>query len=215
MMDPVFIVSRIAERTGLDEQASGEALRVTLAALGDVLTDDEVECLASAIGGSVGRTVRERARESTLPIASGLSERVAELAHTSISRAHEETLVVCGALAEAIGPESLAEVQSTLPPSIANYFVAREHAHPAPAPRVPGSGHTLATGRVGSAHPLSESRPPEKGHAHSVARSDEPHAESQVATSHGLTQERVGESLAEGRPGSSRPLHGATDRGKP
>ena len=52
---------------------------------------------------------------------------------------------------------------------------------------------------------MSEARP-ETAHAESVARSDDPHADTRLSSSQGMTQERRGETLAEGRPGSDRPV---------
>jgi hypothetical protein len=43
-------------------------------------------------------------------------------------------------------------------------------------------------------------------HAHSVARSENPHADTKLSSSPGLTQERLGDSLAEARPGPAHPV---------
>jgi len=45
-------------------------------------------------------------------------------------------------------------------------------------------------------------------HRHSVARSDDPHADSKLSSARGLRQEREQRTLASGRPGSRRPLSG-------
>jgi len=41
---------------------------------------------------------------------------------------------------------------------------------------------------------------------HSVVRASNPHGDTKVSSAHGLTQEQLGETLAEGHPGSSRPI---------
>jgi hypothetical protein len=67
--------------------------------------------------------------------------------------------------------------------------------------------NTLASGRPGSRHPISDARP-NRAHAHSVARSDNPHGDTKLSSSHGFTQERENETLADGRPGPKRTLSG-------
>ena len=57
---------------------------------------------------------------------------------------------------------------------------------------------TLATGRAGSAHPLCDASAP-AGQTHSVACNPSPHADTKLSTSSGLTQDRLRETLAEGR----------------
>lgn len=99
-------------------------------------------------------------------------------------------------------------MQAHFPALYAELFAPRPRAGE-PPPHVhraqPSVGATLATGRPGSLHPLSEGRP-DQGHSHSVARSASPHEDTKLSTSRGSTQERLGETLAEGRPGPSRPL---------
>ncbi|HVK68207.1 MAG TPA: DUF2267 domain-containing protein, partial [Polyangium sp.] len=68
-----------------------------------------------------------------------------------------------------------------------------------------GKGKTLATGRAGSQTPLSEARP-ERAHGESVVRAENPHGETKLSSSRGLTQEREQETLAEGEPGPLRPV---------
>jgi hypothetical protein len=69
----------------------------------------------------------------------------------------------------------------------------------------PGRGTTLATGRPGSRHPVSEAHE-DRAHTESIARSDDPHGDTKLSSSRGLTQERLRETLAEGRPGPEHPV---------
>jgi hypothetical protein len=48
----------------------------------------------------------------------------------------------------------------------------------------------------------------DRAHADSVARSDAPHEDTKLSSARGTTQERLHETLAEGRPGPRRPIHG-------
>lgn len=70
-------------------------------------------------------------------------------------------------------------------------------------------GNTLADGRPGGTRPLSEARPgsrhpvseaaPKDAQQHSVAE-DNPHGDTKLSSTDGLTQEREHETLAEGEP---------------
>jgi hypothetical protein len=62
---------------------------------------------------------------------------------------------------------------------------------------------TLSEGKPGSRHPLSEARL-DRAQSNSVARADEPHADTKLSSARGLTQERLHETLAVGRPGPKR-----------
>ncbi len=65
------------------------------------------------------------------------------------------------------------------------------------------AGHTLADGRAGSRRPIATSSDTQ----HDSATSDhEPHGDTKLSTAKGTTQERLGRTLAEGKPGSSRSL---------
>jgi uncharacterized protein (DUF2267 family) len=108
---------------------------------------------------------------------------------------------VCHALAEALSVDVLAALRRELPPAIAGYLESA----PAYAPSVRTRGRTLAAGQPGSARSLATARP-RAAQSNSVA-DENPHADTKLSSSAGTTQERERESIAEGRPGSSRPLH--------
>lgn len=61
------------------------------------------------------------------------------------------------------------------------------------------TGNNLASGRPGSRHPLSEAKP-NGGQSNSVVESTNPHGDTKLSSSKGLTQEREKEDLAEGQP---------------
>jgi hypothetical protein len=103
-------------------------------------------------------------------------------------------------VAEAISPATRHRLHEALPEPMGALFTPHEprerfeHVHLDP------SHHTLAEGRPGSRHPLSEARL-ERAHTHSVARADNPHEDTKLSSTTGLTQEREQETLATGHPG--------------
>jgi hypothetical protein len=131
---------------------------------------------------------------------------------TNSSIACEHATAVLEVFARSLDPDARESLSAHLPASIARRLAARSTIgtsagrRPAHDPREPM--HTLATGRPGSLHPLSEARP-DTAHAESVARSANPHGDTKLSSTHGLTQERLQETLAEGRPGPSRRISGS------
>ncbi len=135
-----------------------------------------------------------------------LEDRVANTASVRRGEAVEAVQLVCASLRGALEPDVCAELVRGLPSELAALFAPRP-THRAPE-RVPTHGRHLSDGKPGGTHPLSESAP---GSAHPLSAahplasqresvaSENPHADSKVSSSHGLTQEREHESLAEGR----------------
>ena len=140
---------------------------------------------------------------------------VREHTRAPAGRAVEHAQLACHALAHAMDAEGRRHLTLHLHPSMHELFEPAPASEPAPPGRArgrhvpPGSGHTLASGRVGSRHPLSEAAP--HGHQHSVAESDDPHADTRLSSARGTSQERRGDTLASGIPGSKRPLSESED----
>jgi hypothetical protein len=119
----------------------------------------------------------------------------------------EHAEIVCRALGETLSPTTLARLRHALP-DLALLFEPAEEGEPLPenAERAPDAPNDLAEGRPGGTHPLSTADPRILAHRHSIARSDDPHAETKLSSACGLTQERDARTLAAGRPGSRRPI---------
>jgi hypothetical protein len=135
-------------------------------------------------------------------------ERVAAREGLAIGTAVEHAQCVCRALAELLDDDTRARLARALPDAL-DALLARPEA-PAPRPphtahHSPPSPHDLAAGRPGSRQPLADAAP-HSAHTHSLARSDAPHADTKLSSSSGTTQEREAETLAQGHPGSERPL---------
>lgn len=206
------LVDRIMDAGIPDRAAAQLALRAVLATLGQRLTDDEAHALASNLSGELARLVDRGDYDCDFDAAE-FYERMRRRERTSPGTAREHADVVLRAVGEALGEELRQRTARRLPDAIARRLLPPEVGEPPPhaaaihAPKM----STLAHGRPGSRRPLSEAAPPE-GHSGSVARSDEPHAETKLSSGHGLTQERLGETLATGRPPQpKRPISEADD----
>lgn len=187
----------------------GEAVEVTLELLGEGLSGAERAGLSrelpAPLGTYLGRSKRER--RLALP---AFYEHVAErLFDVTRGIAIEQAQIVGRVLAEWLTPESLRRLHGALP-EFAELLTPGEEPEPV---AVAGTGKragrrtSLAEGRPGSSHPLASARPPQ-AHTESIARSDDPHGDTKLSGSQGLTQEREGETLARGRPGPKRPISG-------
>ncbi|WP_375766908.1 DUF2267 domain-containing protein [Archangium gephyra] len=201
------LLSHVAEHAGLSGRQEAErTVRVVLEVVGERLSWPVVQALAEDLPAPLAEPLRSVAPHQDFNLAE-LHARVADRLRVPLGRAVEHTGVVCQFLAEALPAGTLHRVREALPEPMSALFTPREpvddfayvHVHLEPGRR------TLAEGRPGSAHPLSESRP-ERAHSHSVVRADNPHGDTKLSSSSGLTQEREQETLADGHPGSDRPL---------
>ncbi|HVY48235.1 MAG TPA: DUF2267 domain-containing protein [Minicystis sp.] len=208
-MDAATFLEHVGERAALDDL--GRALDVTTAtlhALSDALTPDEAARCARALPRSLAGALVGRAPPSVRSIAALVAE-VAAAAHERDGVAREHAEAVCDVVAEALDAETRALVVRRLGPELGRLFTWRgdEASFERPPPHGPRRTN-LAEGRPGSAHPISEAAPV-VAHAHSVARNADPHAETKLSSSAGMTQERMRESLAVGAPGPKRSISSA------
>ena len=65
-------------------------------------------------------------------------------------------------------------------------------------------GDRLVDARPGSMRPLADARPRPGGHVHSIANNDDPHRDTKLSSSRGMTPERYGRTLAMAEPGAGR-----------
>lgn len=210
-------VEEVQRRTGLaTPELSRRAIQVTLGALRQRLVDDEAAALARELPEPFAQLMRGGAYDADFTV-DDLYYRVREREGVPLGFAAEHAQAVCQVLAEEIDGETLARLRKHLSADYAALLEPRpvERAPLEPERHLhddnpPGDGPSLADGRLGSRRPLSEARPDDaRAHQHSVARSDDPHGDTRMSSSHGLTQERNDDTLASGKPGSSRPIHSA------
>jgi len=180
--------------------AARKALGATLGTLGTRLTDDEASALASRLPPELARVVEEEDYDHDFD-AEELYERVCRRTGAPPGLAREQTDIVLRAMGEVLDASILSRLTRVLPEPCTRNFRARPSGAPEPHAARSSSAPktTLAAGRPGSSHPLSEGAPP-GAHSQSVAMSDDPHAETKLSSSRGLTQERLDETLATGRP---------------
>jgi uncharacterized protein (DUF2267 family) len=194
-----------------DEQAR-RIFDSVLIALAVVLEEDEAAELERELGPIWSPSLR-RPRRVESDTLDAFYQRVGFYTGFRRSIAEELAQVCCRVLAAGLPESSVRRLQTALP-QLARLF----------EPIVPGAppdfgyslrcdplpDHTLAGGRPGATRPIADARPvagpdADKGeahpaHEHSPARSDEPHADTKLSSSHGLSQERVHRSLATARP---------------
>lgn len=186
------------------------AVEAVLGAFGACLVPDEARALSADFHGSIGRLVLDNATGAEAS-REAIYRRTAVLENVPLGRAAEHTQIVLMSMVEHVPEAILLRLVRHLGPDVGELLTPRRPAEEPPIrlhqPKEPalGKGHTLSTGRPGSSHPVSEAHL-ETAQTHSVARSENPHEDTKISSSHGLTQEREHETLAEGRAGPKRPL---------
>lgn len=123
-----------------------------------------------------------------------------------IGALRERTQVVCQALGWMMRDELRARVLEGLSDSARALFLPREATDP-PSHRARQSRH-LADGHPATVHPISEARLL-SGQSHSIAMESNPHEETKLSSSVGLTQERVDDELATVHPDQQRSIGNA------
>ncbi len=202
-------MARISTQTLIEHVQSGgiadwavarRAVGATLAVLGSRLHDHDASTLAARLAPELARIVEAEEYAADFD-ADELYERVRQRTGAPAGQAREQTDIVLRALGEVLDAREIARLERVLPERIVRGLRGREEVEVPPyrvsAP--PPRRNTLAEGRPGSAHPIAEAAPP-SGQLHSVASNEAPHAETKLSSSHGLTQERLDETLATGRP---------------
>lgn len=199
-----LFLMRVMHRTGLEDSMQAQKLTLQIVEyLSGCLPFEHAQALAEDLPDPLATHLVEGADYSEADL-DELYRQVADEQDLELSFAAEFSQVVFQVLGEFVGLEGRARLGASLPGEWYIYFEPRK---PLQTPqRATKAGHTLATGRPGSARPLSDSHP---GHRNSIALSDEPDLGKNIATSAGTPRRRT---LAEGRPGSSRPLSEAYER---
>jgi uncharacterized protein (DUF2267 family) len=205
------LTHRIVELAGLDTEHEGmRALRATLAALGEGMPPHERRTLAEALPIRLGVALEMRRYEGPFDLPE-FFDHVRRREGTTLGFAREHAQVVCRVLGEALPDDVHAYLDRVLPRPYAELFqapglpVAPPEHHLAPNAK----RHTLATAKGGSHHPIYEAKV-DAGQAHSIAREENPHAETKLSSSSGTTQERLEESLANAVPDPTRNISRAS-----
>jgi hypothetical protein len=207
-MNDLQVLQRLESLTGLTAQG---AMRrgVSMAARGlgaKISGGDVVRQLAGTLPSILATPLRLGLSEPASSL-QGLIARVGEASGTRAGVALELTQTVFAVIAELARPDAIDRAREALPEEWAQLLCApaatsTDVTPPAVRGTQPGTGHTLATGQPGSHRPLAHSMPP-RGQRESIASTDDPHAQSKLSAARGISTERRGESLAQGRPGST------------
>jgi len=199
-------VNHVADRGGLSAKEAVLACRAALSALGGRLSFRAAEALAEDLPDELRDAVR--AAEHGQEFGAGeLYARVAEGERIRVGIAVEHAAAVLETVSEAISEGTLHRLAQELPEQISRLLAPHPSIEGPERVHVDHRRRTLAEGRPGGCHPLSEGRL-DRAQSESVARSENPHGDTKLSSGRGLTQERESETLAEGKPGSSRPLSG-------
>jgi uncharacterized protein (DUF2267 family) len=210
------MIELVQKRAGFASVEEAErAVRVTVCTLGERLMPEEALALAEALPDPLAAELRRTTYGGEFDLAE-FYDRIARREGLRVGFGVEHAQAACQVIGEALPIELRERLQKHLP-AFAPLLEAQatEHAPPRPShqrPAVhPGAGRTLASGRPGSTHPLSEAQP-DRAHSQSVARTPNPHEDTKVSSSRGMTQERFDETLATGKPpGPKRPVSETED----
>jgi uncharacterized protein (DUF2267 family) len=202
------LVARVRELGPFGDDA--EATRVLVAVVGVLaafLTPEEQLSLRAALPRELSAAFTTGTMHPPPATAAAFFEGVRASEGIRKSLAVEHAEIVCRVLGELFPDALLARLARSLP-QIATLFLSREEVEPplSNEERASDAPNDLAEGRPGGSHPLSSANPDQIAHRHSVARSNDPHAESRLSSARGLTQERQGRTLSTGHPGSRRPI---------
>lgn len=201
------IVASVAAHGPFDSEHQAEtAVRATLCALQAALHPEEWAELASELPPQAETGSSPAAGPPSVTSVGEFYAHVAEIEALPVARALEHAQIVCGVLAEAVlSPATVTRLQKHAP-YLADLFERRLPPAAPPPPIHPDTApaHDLAGGRPGAHHSIATGNPENLAHRHSIASSDDPHADTRLSSSHGTTQEREGRTLANGRPGARR-----------
>lgn len=208
MIDDAELLRHLSTHAGLDDAAARRAVEATLAALGEILAADE----AARLGRSLPPAWATKLSSSPLASAEGRSwdrerfvERVAAHAAVGPTNALDEATAACAALSALLDEETRSSVARALGAGGALFEIVAEGRPPRRShASEPPARATLAEGRAGSRHPVSEAAP-HGAQSGSVAEAN-PHGDAKLSSARGLTQEALGDTLAEGKPGPRRTL---------
>ena len=188
-------IDGVEAHAGIRDTRVERVVRIVLSTIGAHLSPAQRGFIADELPPDLGANVRDG-----IDLAAPLEERVVGCGFT-VGQAHELIASACRGLADGLSVEALRVLAGTLPTGLAALLVPGSHGASRP---LPGRMSTLAEGRPGGGRPIAEAGA-SRVQTGSIA-ADNPHAETKLSSGVGTTQERLHETLAEGRSGSEHPF---------
>jgi uncharacterized protein (DUF2267 family) len=185
-------LGRVMRTGGLGAKDAHRATFATLRALGEVLDEPIVLAMRAALPHKMGNMFLANAPRHP---PSELYARVASHEERSLGISKEHAETVCRILGTVLDQDLLTRIGKDI--GRPELFESRPWSDVPPygiqePPRA--EKHTLATGKPGYEHPIAEAAVVD-AHLHSVARSEDPHADTKLSSASGLTQERTHQTL--------------------
>lgn len=205
--DPASLRQAVHERTGLEPEQATTAVVRTFEVIGRALGPKGVDASAALLPEALAEHLR---RGATQPAVAGVLEQLAADEQRSLGVAKEHVQVILEELAASLDELTRSRLAELLPDGLGRWLVPWE---PPPERRArPPSGRerTLASGRPGSQNPLYEAGP-DRGQHDSPAVTSDPHADTRLSSTAGVSSDRSKTTIAEGRPGSQQPISEAKD----
>lgn len=208
-MDQARFLEHVRTHLGpADEASLQHAVGATLAAIGAMVGHTHRQAVAQALPEVWSRPFRDAHYDASLG-REDLIRQVARSEHVPEGRALEHATAVLAALAATLEEDVRRVLEAELPEDVRGWVRPTRESRPPPRPpqrhEHHHAPHRLSDGQPGSRHPVSEAAPHDV-HEGSVASSRDPHANTRLSSTRGTTQEREHETLAEGEPGSERPV---------
>jgi uncharacterized protein (DUF2267 family) len=212
-MQPHALEEWVGTRAGgIGPEEVTSAVTGVLRVLAALLEPIDREVLASRMPSDLAGLLRHPGSTVSLEglTLEKLFDRVAHEARLTLPRAVEATMLVVQGLVHLLDDSACAHLSKRLPtewidvlcPPPANARVD----HLPPARRaLPGTGNTLATGRVGSHTPRAEAEA-RRAHSHSVLANPNPHSDRKISSTRDTPFAGEPSTLAAGRPTSTRPM---------
>jgi len=191
------LIARITDHAGGLASEVRAATEVVLSVIGAYLTTAERDLLAQELPDPLGATVVWAVGDRAIPV-----EEQALAPGMRLGRAHELVASVLHVLAEELSEEVLGRLRHALPEAMADLLVASPRAPDRIITRelqmIRPRRSTLSEGQPGSEHPVADAHP-DRSQPNSPAAAN-PHGDVKLSSSHGTTQERDHDTLAEGHP---------------
>ena len=205
-LDTAEMVAKMRQRGPFaDDRAALQTLFAVLEVVGHRLPPEEREVVARCLPEPAAQVLR-RAEPFESKLALSVIGDIASRERISLGLAAEHWDIVASVILDVVHQEGRALLARALP-ELARVLERTELEAGAGRAEFPRHApDDLAEGHPGSDQPLCAGNPAALAHRHSVARSSDPHADTKLSSTRGLTQERDEDTLADGKPGSRRPL---------